>query len=187
MIYQYGNDSIFQPEQRARYPASTQIGKVPRLPKVQYSRRGVGRGPNSPPPTEPETVSATRMTHSTGQIGLSKGPEAPLSRQSMQSRSRGRLESEGSSTCSVQQTNPHSSTDKGHNLKQLVDCSCQLLLVEHQKNRLIDKNDLRKSSTSLSRGPDYPTYTRIEAVLISQEAQIRRAAHAFSTAGSPLQ
>ena len=43
------------------------------------------------------------------------------------------------------------------------------------------------AQTSLSRGPDYPSFMRIEAVSISQKAQIRTAVHPFSTEISPQQ
>ena len=59
------------------YSTSLRIGTVPRLRKVQYSRLGVSRGPDYPLPTETETASATRKTHTTEQNSLSRGPDYP--------------------------------------------------------------------------------------------------------------
>ena len=43
------------------------------------------------------------------------------------------------------------------------------------------------AQTSLSSELDYPTFTRIEAVSISQKAQVRGAVHPFSTENSSQQ
>ena len=57
---------------------SLQIGTVPRLRKVQYSRAWCEqKGPDDPLPTEIETVSATQTTNTTAQDSLSKGSAYP--------------------------------------------------------------------------------------------------------------
>ena len=165
MSYQYGDDSTYKSEQRVcrfpHLPSNRDITEVAEGSAQQvWSEQRVCR---FPPSVETEAVSASRKTHTIHQTSLNRGPDHPTSLRIGRVRrlrkvQYGRLGvSRGAGYPLPTEPERMSTTRKTHSTAQ----------------------------TSLSRGPDYPTFTRIEAASILQKAQIGRAVHPFSTEKSP--